>query len=95
MENLITLTERENREKESLKEQIERQSLFLFFSIIFHCILIVEFGNRLQNENFEESDLLQNKGSRIESLQQELRKQVEDMQEIEDLLSERQNVIEI
>jgi hypothetical protein len=24
MENLITLTERENREKESLKEQIER-----------------------------------------------------------------------
>lgn len=65
------------------------------FSITFHYILFVEFRNRLQNENFEESDLLRDKDSRIESLQQELRKQVEDMQEIEDLLTEKQNEIEI
>lgn len=34
MENLITLTERENREKENLKEQIERcvQSYVCFFN---------------------------------------------------------------
>jgi chromosome segregation ATPase len=69
--------------------------LSLFFSIISHYILIVEFRNRLQNENFEESDLLRDRDSRIESLQQELRKQVEDMQEIEDLLTEKQNEIEI
>ena len=91
MENLIKVIEIESKEKDILKESLQKYEMIL--KLIMKLIIIFWFS--LQKENFEESDLIRDKDNRIVGLQNEIRKQVEDMQEVEELLNEKQNEIQV